>query len=121
MHGYVKNMVFDEIEIVVAGTSKANVAEFRKIINQYPQGSKVTNIEEENYDEPVMVGFEIEETFNVTSAKSVQHAMRKMEKDLNHMTKQKNRTEKDNRQILESTSWKVTEPLRKMGALVKKK
>lgn len=121
LHGYVKNMVFDEIEIVVAGTNKSDIDAFKKIIDQYPQSSKVKDITEEDFHDPVMVGFEIAEVYNTSSLKSTQFALRKMEKDLKHMTKQKNRIEKDNRQILASTSWRYTESLRKLGVFVKRK
>ncbi|TFJ91564.1 acylphosphatase [Lentibacillus salicampi] len=121
LHGYVKNMVFDEIEIVVAGTNKADITAFKQKIDQYPQSSKVKNIEEEDFHDPVMAGFEIAEVYNTTSLKSTQFALRKMEKDLKHMTKQKNRIEKDNRQIMDSTSWRYTEPLRKFKEKLKKK
>ncbi|UJL45907.1 acylphosphatase [Virgibacillus sp. NKC19-16] len=119
LHGYVKNMVFDEIEIIVAGTDKAAVNDFKEVIRQYPQSSNVSNIEEEVWTDPVTVGFEIQERYDTSSLKSVQSTLKRMEKDLKVMTKQKNRKEKDNRQIVESTSWKYTEPLRKFGALVK--
>ncbi|WP_449355098.1 acylphosphatase [Virgibacillus natechei] len=119
LHGYVKNMVFDEIEIVVAGTDKAAVNDFKEVIRQYPQSSNVSNIEEEVWKDPVTVGFEIQERYDTSSLKSVESTLKRMEKDLKVMTKQKNRKEKDNRQIVESTSWKYTEPLRKFGALVK--
>ncbi|GGC85434.1 hypothetical protein GCM10007216_15190 [Thalassobacillus devorans] len=120
LHGYVKNMVFDEIEIVVAGTDRSAIAEFKELITQYPQNSKVNKVVEENHEEPVTVGFEIAERYNTNNLKSVQHALRKMDKDLKYLTKQKNRIEKDNQHILNSTSWKATEPLRKVKSLVKK-
>src|SRR5690606_15141530 len=121
LHGFVKNMVFDEIEIVVAATDRKKIEEFKSLITGYPQGSRVEKIEEENYTEPVTIGFEIAERYNISSLKSTQYALRKMEKELNYMRKQKHRAEKDNQHILNSTSWKVTEPLRKIGALVKRK
>ncbi|MFG6119278.1 acylphosphatase [Thalassobacillus sp. B23F22_16] len=120
LHGYIKNMVFDEIEIVVAGTNKSAITEFKQLITQYPQNSKVNKVVEENHEEPVTVGFEISERYNTSSLKSIQHALRKMDKDLKYLTKQKNRIEKDNQHILNSTSWRYTAPLRKVGALVKK-
>ncbi|WP_085506196.1 acylphosphatase [Thalassobacillus devorans] len=120
LHGYVKNMVFDEIEIVVAGTDRSALTEFKELITQYPQNSKVNKVVEENHEDPVTVGFEIAERYNTNNLKSVQHALRKMDKDLKYLTKQKNRIEKDNQHILNSTSWKATEPLRKVKSLVKK-
>ncbi len=119
LNGYVKSMVFDEIEIVVAGTDKEKLEEFQQLINQYPQGSKVAKIREEIYEDPVTVGFEISEGYNTSNIKSVQHAIRKMNKDLQRMTKQKNRIEKDNMHILNSSSWKITMPLRKLGSVLK--
>src|SRR5690625_4583862 len=56
LHGYVKNIVFDEIEIVVAGTDKKEVDDFRKVISQYTRGSKIKKIKSESYKEPVPVG-----------------------------------------------------------------
>ncbi len=119
LNGYVKSMVFDEIEIVVAGTDKEKLEEFQQLINQYPQGSKVAKIREEIYEDPVTVGFEISEGYNTSNIKSVQHAIRKMNKDLQRMTKQKNRIEKDNNHILNSSSWRISAPIRKLGKILK--
>lgn len=121
LHGFVKNIVFDEIEIVVAGTNKSAVDDFRKVIKQYPQGSKVERVKVEEWEEPITVGFEITENYSTSSLKSVQHALRRMERDFKHMTRQRNRIEKDVNHILNSTSWKVTKPFRKIGALLKGK
>lgn len=120
LNGYVKSMVFDEIEIVVAGTDKENIQEFKQLIDKYPQGSKVAKIKEEIYEEPVTIGFEISEGYNMSNIKSVQHAIRQMDKELQRMTKQKNRIEKDNEHILNSSSWRVTAPIRKLGRKLKK-
>lgn len=117
--GYVKSMVFDEIEIIVAGTDKEKIQEFKQLIDKYPQGSKVAKVREEIYEEPVTVGFEISEGYNTSNIKSVQHAIRKMDKDLQRMMKQKNRIEKDNKHIVNSSSWKITTPLRKLGSALK--
>ncbi len=121
LHGYVKSKVFDEIEIVVAGTDRETVSGFKKIIEQYPQGSNVLKINEESYEEPVTVGFEISEQYNTSNIKSVQYALRKMDKDLQRLKKQRDRIEKDNKHILSSTSWKYTEPIRKIKEAIKQK
>ncbi|KGX87203.1 acylphosphatase [Pontibacillus litoralis] len=121
LHGYVKNMVFDEIEIIVAGTEKDDISKFKQVITSYKKNTQVNDLKEENYEEPVTIGFEITERYNTKNIKSVQHALRKMEKELKRMNKHKNRMEKDNQHVLNSTSWKVTEPVRKVGEMVKKK
>lgn len=119
LHGHIKNMVFDEIEIIVAGTDQQVIEDFKEQIKNYPQSSKVTKIEEENYHEPVTIGFEITERYNTSSQRSVQNALKRMEKDLKAMTKQKNRVQKDNQHILNSSSWKWTEPMRNLSAKMK--
>ncbi|WP_020006377.1 acylphosphatase [Salinicoccus albus] len=119
LHGYVKNMVFDEIEVIIAGTDKDAIDDFKAQIANYPNASRVDDITEEHWDEPVTVGFEITERYNANSLKSVQHAVRKMEKDLKHQRKQRDRVVKDNKHILNSTSWKYTNPLRTLSAKVR--
>ncbi|MHC0552921.1 acylphosphatase [Salinicoccus sp. CNSTN-B1] len=121
LHGYVKNMVFDEIEIIVAGTDKSMINEFKKQIHNYPQASKINKVTAEKWDEPVTVGFEIAEKYNTRSIKSVQHALRKMEDDLSHIRQQRDRIVKDNKHIVNSTSWKATKPLRMLSQQIKKR
>jgi acylphosphatase len=120
LNGYIKNRVFDEIEIVAAGTDKAKLDQFKEKITGFNKSVKITKVEEEMHHEPVTVGFEIAERYNTSSQRSVQNALNKMEKELKTMTKQKDRLEKDNQHILNSNSWKWTEPVRKIGAAVKK-
>ncbi|MBC5635697.1 acylphosphatase [Ornithinibacillus sp. BX22] len=119
LHGYVKNMVFDEIEVVVAGTDKSIVNEFKKVMGEYKH-VHIVKVKEEIWNEPIMVGFDIAERFNTSNLKSVQYALRKLDKELKHMTKKKNRMEKDNNHILNSTSWKVMAPIRTVGKVIKK-
>ncbi|MBR3152565.1 MAG: hypothetical protein IKF52_03045, partial [Clostridia bacterium] len=83
--------------------------------------SNVLKINEESYEDPVTVGFEISEQYNTSNIKSVQYALRKMDKDLQRLKKQKDRIEKDNQHILSSTSWKYTEPIRKIKEAIKQK
>ena len=114
LHGYVKNKVYDEIEIVVAGTDKEIVENFKDVLNQYPRGSKVKRVRTEFYGAPVTVGFEIMEMYGGTGIRSVRHSLKKAEKEFIRLTRQKDRLEKDINHILNSTSWNVSEPLRKL-------
>lgn len=114
LHGYVKTVVFDEIEIVVAGTDRDTVEQFKKVITKYTRGTKVHRIDSEVWTEPVTVGFDIQEIYEVTTARSAQHALRRMEKEQIRLTRLKDRVEKDINHILNSTSWRVTGPLRSL-------
>lgn len=121
LHGFIKNMVFDEVEIVIAGTDKSIVDNFKEVIKGYPRGSSIIKVEEESWNHPVTVGFEITERFNTTSLRAAQHSLRKMNQELARMIKQKNRIEKDISHVYNSTSWKFSEPIRKVGGIVKGK
>lgn len=114
LHGYVKNMVYDEIEVVVAGTNREVVDNFRHKLNQYPRGSKVKRVRAEYFGNPVPIGFDIIETTVGKGMRSVRHNLRKAEQEFVRLTRQKDRLEKDINHIYNSTSWSLTEPLRKL-------
>ncbi|MEN2466407.1 acylphosphatase [Ornithinibacillus sp. JPR2-1] len=120
LNGYVKNRLFNEIEVLVAGTDRSVINEFRNVIQKY-RNIKIDKIHEEVWKEPVVIGFEIEENYNTSSLKSIQYKIRKIEKDLENKVKRKNRLEKDNRYIINSTSWRITAPFRTIGSILKKR
>lgn len=121
LHGYVNNSVFDEIEIFIAGNDKEAVKNYKNKIREYPQRSKVDLIKEEYCDEPFTIGFDITHDYKTTSVKSVQYAAKKMEKELVQKTRLRDRVVKDNQHILNSRSWKMTEPVRSVTAIVRKR
>src|SRR5699024_3231125 len=100
----------DEIEVVVGGTDKEVVEDFKDVLNQYPRGSKVKRIRAEFHGEPITVGFEILEMTANTGIRSIRHSLRKAEKEYIRLTRQKDRLEKDINHILNSTSWNISEP-----------
>ncbi|MBP2257431.1 acylphosphatase [Virgibacillus alimentarius] len=119
LHGYIKKLIHGEIEIVVAGTDKGALAEFKQLISSSDK-AKVKKIREEKYDDPVKIGFEINERFKANNLRSVETTLKKMNRDLRDMHKDVYQTEKENRYIKQSNSWKYTAPLRKVGDFVKK-
>lgn len=115
IHGHVKTVVFDEIEIVAASTDPNKLEQFRRLIPQYTRGTKVRKIRSEAWNEPVTVGFDILEIYEISTLRKAQHALRRMEKEHIRLTRQKERVEKDINHILNSTSWKITEPIRRLS------
>src|SRR5699024_7382744 len=87
LHGYVKNKVYDEIEIVVAGTNRENVDNCRDILNQYPRGSNIKRVRMEYYSKPVSIGFDIIETSVGKGLRSVRHNLRKAEQEFVRLTR----------------------------------
>lgn len=121
LHGHVKTVVFDEIEIIVAGTDPKKIGQFEKLIPQYTKGTRVRRIRSEVWNEPVTVGFDILEIYEVTSLRSAQHALRRMEKEQIRLTRLQDRVEKDIKHIINSTSWKITKPIRKLKETLRDK
>lgn len=121
LHGHVKNLYYGEIEVLVAGTDKEKVDNFKHVIEDHPGQSKIEKIKEESYDGYIKVGFEVDESYKPSDLRSVDTALKKMAKDLKRKEKEKYQTEKQNRYIAASNSWKYTTPIRKVGQLVKKR
>src|SRR5699024_2937701 len=98
---------------------KGALAEFKQLISSSDK-AKVKKIREEKYDDPVKIGFEINERFKANNHRSVETTLKKMNRDLRDTHKDVYQTEKENRYIKQSNSWKYTTPLRKVGDFVKK-
>ncbi|MFB4474001.1 acylphosphatase [Oceanobacillus caeni] len=120
LHGHIKKLVNNDIEILIAGTNKDTVDQFKEIIKGSPNAT-VTNITEKSWTRPVKVGFEVSEVVKVSNLNSVSTALKSVEKELKRLTKRKDRVEKENRKIVASTSWRFTVPIRSVGSLMKKK
>src|SRR5699024_3466331 len=108
----IKSFGFDEIEIVDASTSRKKLREFRTLINEFKNGKNITKIESANYEGSIVVGFDIVEIYNTYNLRSTRHSLRRAEIELIRMNRQKERLEKDIAHIENSTSWKVTSPVR---------
>src|SRR5699024_2388127 len=80
LHGHIKNLYYGEIEILIAGTDKEDVSDFKHIIDGNPDLSTVKKIKEETYNGMVKIGFEINETYQISTLQSVETALKKMEK-----------------------------------------
>lgn len=119
LHGHVKRVFYDTIEIVVAGTNLDKIQDFKRIITESPRNAKVRNIREKKWNGPIKIGFEINERYNTSRFRSAETALRILNRDFTQLDRKKQRVEKVNRYILESNSWKLTAPIRKIGAHIR--
>ncbi|WP_370621959.1 acylphosphatase [Bacillus sp. JCM 19034] len=119
LYGSIKNTVENEMEIVVGGTDKESLTTFKTLITNNPNLANITKISEENYKDYIKVGFEITEMFNLNKLKSVESAIKKLERDLKGTQKELFRIRKENKKIRESRSWKYGMSLKKMMKLVR--
>ncbi len=112
LHGSIEKYGFDQISIIVAGTDRSLVNNFKSVIKGYPKSSKVKKIRARKWREPITVGFEIVESFNIKKYHSTQNALRVMEREFVRVKKRENRLEKDINHVINSRSWKLTSFLR---------
>lgn len=127
LNGYIKHLSDGTTSIVVSGP-KDSVDKFREIIHhEAPKNAKITRIEEKERKSPVKIGFEIINSSLDKKLKDGYHPVRI--KDIksnikNKKVKKKKTTidyEKEYKKLINSTSWKVTKPLRYIGRLLKQK
>lgn len=111
LHGYVNSYVNGDIEVIISGTNKEEVNQFKNVLRNAPKKVRIKRIEEEAWRFPVKIGFEINEGFNVSSLSST---IRKMERELKRAQKEKKRLDKEIIKIEKSRSWRITTPLRKI-------
>lgn len=118
LHGHIERLYYNSIEILVAGTDPEAITKFKKLINQ-SKSARVDKITEQDYSGPIKVGFEINERYDINRFRSSAAALRVLNRDYIRLDRKKNRVVKDNNHIKNSTSWKVSAPIRKIGRLFK--
>lgn len=115
LHGYVMNLENGDIEVVVAGLDPEMVDDFKNAFWEDEERGQVLDIVEEEYDEPIKVGFEIKGDLKrqLEELKLIRQEMEVIELDLK-------RAEVQRRKFHKSLSWKMTKPIRDIGAVLKK-
>ncbi|WP_096190300.1 acylphosphatase [Evansella halocellulosilytica] len=113
LQGYAKNLSNGEVEIIVSSTNKHDIEDFKKVCFEGSQNSIVDDVIEEEWTKPVKIGFEIldESTVNIDELK--------LENE--RVTKELQRLSKDYNKIVNSTSWKISSPIRYLFDFFKKK
>src|SRR5690625_1121131 len=118
LHGHIERLYHNEIEIMVSGTDLKAIDQFKALIKQSPS-AKVERITEQNWTGPIKIGFEINEQYDINRFRSSATALRILNRDFIRLDRKKNRVQKVNGYIKNSTSWKVSAPIRKIGSIFK--
>ncbi|WP_018930749.1 ATP-grasp domain-containing protein [Gracilibacillus lacisalsi] len=115
LSGYITTLTENEIEVIVAGTDKAVVNHFKQVITDVEGIAEVKKVTEETFDQPVKIGFEISEEMENIGRRNINTVIKRYEKELHKMRKDKRRLEKENIKMKLSRSWRMTAPLRAIG------
>jgi|SRR5690625_4849819 len=132
IHGFIRHLRNGTSSVVVCG-NKESVEKFRKIITtDNSKDSKVISVVEKSRKTPVPIGFEIKNVKRDKRVKDGYFPVRLMDpasktniknkqSRRKKSTKRKSTTDyrKEYYKLKESTSWRVTKPLRKIGKLLK--
>ncbi|WP_374724686.1 acylphosphatase [Calidifontibacillus erzurumensis] len=121
LHGHVNLLSNSKMELVVAGTDKKAIADFKKQLMKDVEAGKIAKVQEKSWKKPVKVGFEISEDITVTSLQSAETKVKNLEKEIRNLEKQKNRLEFENIKLQQSNSWRYTAIIRKLGRWLKGK
>src|SRR5699024_7039787 len=112
--------------------STSSIVKFRKVINnKTSKRAKIEKVVEQEYSSPIKVGFEIINNNIDRELKDGYFQVRL--KDPKRVNKKKSRRNRNNtlrkerdlykkkyNQIINSRSWKITKPIRKIGSILKK-
>ncbi|GIO23429.1 acylphosphatase [Oceanobacillus sp. J11TS1] len=114
LHGFILNLENGNIEIVVAGTDKEMIEEFKNTIWEDPERGQVREVHESFWDEPVKVGFEVK-----ADLKTQVEQLKNFQQELEVTEHALRKAESKNKQYHDSLSWKVSKPIRQLGGLIK--
>lgn len=114
LHGFVMNTENEAIDIVVAGTDREMVNDFKNGITEDEERATVIEIQESDYDGYVKVGFDSRANF-----KTIEEEMRLLKDDIEKTNFEIRKLEVRRRKLQKSMSWKITFPVRAAGAVVK--
>lgn len=114
LHGYIMTLEEGDIEIVVGGTDPEMVDDFKNGIWDDEERSHVLEVQEEIYNQPIKVGFEIK-----TDLKTQLEELEMIKKELEQTEIAMKKAEIQRRKYHKSFSWRVTSPIRLVGAIRK--
>ncbi|MDE5415819.1 acylphosphatase [Alkalihalobacterium chitinilyticum] len=114
LSGFVRNLENDDIEVVVTGTNHENVDDFRKALFEDPERSDVQAVQEEPWDGPVKVGFEVK-----ADLKTQVEQLRLMKQEMDLLEKEFKKVEREHRKYAKNFTWRMTLPFRKLADLFK--
>ncbi|WP_416147714.1 acylphosphatase [Salipaludibacillus sp. HK11] len=114
IHGGINKNFNGEIDLIVGSDQKEKLTDFKTYIKEIKHLAKVEKIHEESWKDPIKVGFEINENFNVSKKESVNQALKRLRREHKKLTKEVYNLEKDNLNIVSSSSWKLSGAIRNM-------
>ncbi|MBR3121657.1 MAG: acylphosphatase, partial [Oceanobacillus sp.] len=115
LHGHIMTLEEGDIEIVVGGTDPEMVDDFKNALWEDEERGQVFEVQVEEYNEPIKVGFEIK-----TDLKTQIEDLKMYKQELEATERELKKAELKRRKYYSSLSWKATMPIRLVGSITKK-
>ncbi|WP_163969614.1 acylphosphatase [Oceanobacillus halotolerans] len=115
LHGFVESLENGDIDVVVAGVDPEMVDDFRNGLLEDEERAHVTNITESAYEQPVKVGFEVR-----ADLKTQLEELQRLKQEIEVTELDMKKAEVQRRKLQNSLSWRITKPIRAIGAIFKK-
>ena len=106
LHGYIKEVENNDLELVVVGPNEEDVSNFKKSCYDLPVDGTINQIEEEIWDKPIKIGFEIKN--NKLTTAEVNQLLNNQEK----LQRENAQITKRYEDVIRSKAWKATFPVR---------
>ncbi|WP_059102765.1 sugar-transfer associated ATP-grasp domain-containing protein [Shouchella shacheensis] len=120
LNGFIARVDKDNIEIVIAGQSQQALDQFYEILKHGSLKSLISNILEQEWKLPIMLGFQLVDGSHSMSLRELETAVQDTKKQLFLIEKEKKRLEQYINRITNSSIWKATLPLRNVGNRIRK-
>ncbi|MFC3039735.1 ATP-grasp domain-containing protein [Virgibacillus xinjiangensis] len=121
LHGFMKKKSEDTTEIMVAGSSKAEVDAFYEVFSHGSIKSLIAKIEEEDWTKPVKMGFELIDGSRSLSVQELENKIVNTLRSYERIIKDKEKVEHQINKVSNSRMWKWTSFIRKLGKPLRKK
>lgn len=111
LHGTVENLEDGRVRILVMGSNKEMVDEFKAACYSGPKAAEVEDIEDFEWNKPVKINFEVTRPFkNLTLDQ-----MRDLEMEKNRLEREKAKAIEKYDRLINRKTWRYTEPFRKFA------
>ncbi|QQK74188.1 ATP-grasp domain-containing protein [Salicibibacter cibarius] len=120
LSGYIKALGNRDMEILIAGANKHEVDNYKQVFNYRKDRHEDLKLREEPWEAPVKIGFDIDGQLETAGLNQLESQWQSLQEEMQAIQKEKSRLERQNNKIEQSSSWRITVPLRKAGDLIKK-
>lgn len=119
INGYVQKKDSNTLEVLIGHENVKNLEKFIKFLLDKKTYLKIKNFVEDEWNQPIKIGFELLDEFNNMSIIELENYYNQNHKEIRVLEREVIRLSKRVEQVKNSHSWKLTKPLRKVKNIFK--